>query len=314
MKGRLRNVQRKKWVLLAVALAVGLAAPALLPGETLPKAVILLSLRIHPYETLADELRSCLSGFETTVESLDDNPLAAKTLSSQAPDLIVTVGQEALNSALPNRDGIPLVFTMVLTPPAVQDPAAAKLKGVAMIPSPKRQLAILYNVFGMRRTVLFYDPGKSEFLATLYHAGCPAGMSCEEVPIRNEKELLDRLKKGLGGYDGIVLVPDPAILTEEGLKALVAYSYEERVPIVGFSPIYLNMGAAVTISLPEEEIARQAAVLARNGQDASGQVSGGIFYPDACEVRISARAERRVRLSVNEAALKQCGGRREGTP
>jgi hypothetical protein len=314
LKGRIRDLRRKIGVFLAVALAVLLAAPALLPGEPLPKAVILLSLRIHPYEALADELRSRLSGFETKVESLDDNPLAAKALASQAPDLIFTVGQEALNSALPNRDDIPLVFTMVLTPPAVQDPAAAKLKGVAMIPSPRRQLALLYNVFNMRRTVLFYNPDNSEFLATLYHAGCPLGMACEEVPIRNEKELLGRLKKGLGGYDGIVLVPDPAILTEEGLKALVAHSYEERVPIAGFSPIYLNMGAAVTISLPEEEIARQAAAIARNGQDANGLVAGGIFYPDACEVRVSARAERRVRLQVNEAALKQCGGRREGTP
>ncbi len=304
----------KIWALLAVVLALTIAAPALLPGEPLPKAVILLSLRIHPYEALAAELSSHLSGFETKVESLDEDPSAAKALSSQAPALIFTVGQEALDLALPNRDGAPLVFTMVLTPPAIQDQAAAKLEGVAMIPSPKRQLAILHGVFGMRRTVLFYDPATSGFLSSLYHAGCPEGMACDEVAIRSEKELLDRLKEGLGGYDGIVLLPDPAILTEEGLKALVAVSYEERVPMVGFSPIYLNMGAAVTISLPEAEIARQAAALARDGQNLRGQVADGILYPEACEVRVSARAERRVRLQVNEAELKQCGGRREGTP
>ncbi len=295
------------------ALALAVAAPLSITGGDNPTALILLSMRIRPYEALAAKLASLLPGYKTKVESLDEDPSAAQNLSAHSPSCIFTVGQDALNRALPHRDDIPLYFTMVLSPPSGSGQPPAKLEGVAMIPSPKRQLSILRSAFNMKKTILFYNPEASGFLASLYGASCPGGMTCDEVAVENEKQLLEWLKKGLEGYDGIILIPDQALLTEEGIKALVAASYEERVPMVAFSSLYLNMGAAVSISLPVDEIARQAAALA-GGQDAAGQLADGILYPETCEVVVNAKAERRVKLSVNEEKLKQYGGEREGTP
>ncbi len=299
--------------LLFAALALAVAAPSSIPGGDGPTAVILLSMRIRPYEALAAKLAGLLPGYKTRVESLDEDPGAARDLSAGSPSCIFTIGQDALNRALPHRDNIPLFFTMVLSPPAANENPPARLEGVAMIPSPRRQLSILRSAFNMKRTILFYNAEASGFLASLYGASCPDGMTCDEVAVENEKQLLEWLKKGLHGYDGIILIPDQAVLTEEGIKALVAASYEDRVPMVAFSSLYLNMGAAVSISLPVDEIARQAAALA-GGQDATGQMAGGLLYPEACEVVVNAKAERRVKLNVNEERLKQYGGQREGTP
>ncbi len=309
MKGRCGRKYR--WGVAATAVVIGIlvlgAVPDLLMAGQPQKALILLSLRIRPYEALAEEMIDEFEGYQTKVVYLDEDPRAPSRIPKMKPSVIVTVGQEAVRTSIPYRDGIPLVYTMVLFPNQVLPEARKGISGIAMIPSPEKQLRILKEGFNLRRIGLIYNPDLTGFLVEHFESHCPAGMECEAISVRSEGELLKRLKSGLGGIDGLLLIPDPTVLTEQGIKTIISTCYEEKIPLIGFSPMYLSLGAAFTLSVPEHVIARQAAGIATNTNGKEADLMGNLYYPKSCEIHINPKAAERLGFDVDQEALEAFG-------
>lgn len=310
-----RRAARLAFVGLLLAAQAALPAlPPRQPGPDAPGAVILLSMRIRPYESLAGAMSKDLSGYRTRILVLDETGALALEIRRGEPKVIVAVGQEALRSALPYRNNTPLVFTMVLSPEEILKGKNPGVEGVAMIPSPRRQLAILGQGFHFKRVLLFYNPAVSGTLASHFREAPPAGIECRFEEMDSEASLLRRLKDGLKGYDAVLLLPDPTLLTEQSFRALVSSSYEAKVPLIGFSPLYLKLGAAISLSVPEGEIAKRAATLARLEEDTAADDLGGLHYPRACEIRTNPKAFSKLGLQLDVAALAPFGGVKEEQP
>jgi ABC-type uncharacterized transport system substrate-binding protein len=272
-----------------------------------PPVLILSSLRIRPYESHADNMRQDLKGFDTTVLYLDEDPNAARQISAMAPAAIVTVGQEALKKALPLRGNSPLVYTMVLFPQEIVARPAPGVSGIAMVPSPKQQLLILGQGFHLRRLVLFYNPKVTGFLVGHYQSNTPPGLTLKAVPVASDAELLAKLPGQLEETDALLLVPDPTVLTEQGLKSLIGACYSSNIPVVGFSPMYLDIGAALSLSVPPEEIAKQAASIASARTGSPGDLLDDVFYVRSCQINLSGKAISRLGMKVDREALKPLG-------
>lgn len=271
-------------------------------------------MRIRPYESLAEEVIKGLAGYKTRVLALNEAAPLALELRRGSPRVIVAVGQEALRSALPFRNSTPLVYTMVLSPDKILKGTLPGVEGVAMVPSPRHQLAVLSQGFHFKRVLLFYSRAGSLALADLFREAAPEGIDCDFEEMPSEVAFLKRLQSGLGDYDAVLLLPDPTLLTEQGMRALVSASYQEKVPLVGFSPLYLKLGAAISLSIPEEEVASRAALLARQGEDLDSDDQAGLHYPRACEIRVNAKAFGKMGLQVDAAALRPFGGASEAPP
>ena len=291
---------------------IGLLIAALLPAapsrqsEPTPRVVVLSSMSIHPFERLVHTITEELGEESSTVFYLDREPTAPSRIAALAPSAILTVGQEALEAALPQRDGVPLVFTMVLFPQQILGQPQPRISGVGMIPSPRSQLLILQRGFARKKVLLFYNPPVTGFLADYFQREAPPGITVEAVPVNSDAGLVKWLQSGLRGADAVLLVPDPTLLTEQGLHALITACYGSAVPLVGFSPMYMDMGAAITLSVPEEVTARTAVALASSAE-ADGDVLGGVTYPSSCRVQVSRRGMRRFALSVDEAGMLPYG-------
>ncbi|MGC8724193.1 MAG: ABC transporter substrate-binding protein [Acidobacteriota bacterium] len=291
---------------------MGLLIAALLPAapsrqsEPAPRVVVLSSLSIPPFERLVHSITERFGGEDSSVFYLDREPSAPSRIAALAPSAILTVGQEALEKALPERDGVPLVFTMVLFPQQILGQPQPGVAGVGMIPSPRSQLQILQRGFARKKVLLFFNPSVTGFLADYFRREASAGIAVEAVPVDSDAALVKRLQSGLGGADAVLLVPDPTLLTEQGLHALITACYGSVVPLVGFSPMYMDMGAAITLSLPEEVTARSAVALVSSAQP-EGDVLGGVTYPSSCRVQVSRRAMRRFALPVNESGMLPYG-------
>ena len=270
-------------------------------------ALILCSMHIRPYQELAEKMKAQLAGVQTTTLFLDRDSAAPVSIARLNPDMIFTVGQNALETALPLRGRSPLVFTMVLFPRVIGSDIPAGVAGVGMIPSPNRQLLILKNGFHMRRVRLFYNPKVTDFLAGRFSAGAPDGLEIEAVPVETDAALIASLRRGLSGADAILLIPDPSILTEQGLRALIRESYADDIPIVAFAPMYLDMGAAVSLSVSPGETARTAVSLALSMADGESRDGGALHYPRGCDIRISEKAVNKLALHVDTTALSKYG-------
>jgi ABC-type uncharacterized transport system substrate-binding protein len=267
----------------------------------------LSSLRIRPYELLAKRLTEGCKGRDVKVLYLDEKPDAAKTIPGLDPAAIVTVGQEALRKALPHRGASVLVYTMVLSPRDLLPSTVAGVTGVAMLPSPRQELLALQKGFKVHKIALFSNPKVSGPLVKDLQAMAPEGMEFTVVSVRSEGEMLRALEGGLPQVDGLLLVPDATVLTEANLKNLMAASYTRKIPVFGFSPLYLEMGAAATLSVPEEEVANKAVSLALGAANGSYDQVDDLFYLRACTIHLNGEAERRLSLKVDRSALAQFG-------
>ena len=70
----------------------------------------------------------------------------------------------------------------------------------------------------------------------------------------------------------------------------------------------------MTLSVPEAEVARRAATLARGSKDGGAEFHGGLYYPRACEIRVNRNALGRLGLKLDARALAPYGGAQEGAP
>lgn len=272
-----------------------------------PPVVILSSLKIGPYETLAEAMRQSFGGREVRILYLDETPGAAAQISRLAPSAILTVGQEALKQALPQRGNTPLVFTMVLFPHEILAAEAPGVSGIAMVPSPRQQLLILRQGLGISRVTLFYNPDVTESLVGHFKSLAPPDLQVRAVPLSSDAELIAKLPEALSDTEGVLLVPDPTVLTEQGLKSIITSCYSAGLPVVGFSPMYLEMGAALTLSVSPAEVARNAATLAAARSQEASDLLDNVTYLRSCTILVNTRAVAKLHLKVDQRALKSLG-------
>ena len=283
-----------------------LAALQAHPAFHIDEVVVLSSMKILPYEQIARGIERELGGAETSILYMDQDPGAPSRILKMTPSVILTVGQDAFKAALPLRGSVPLVFTMVLFPREVLNHPVPGVSGIGMIPSPQCQLLILKNGFHFKHVLMFYNPDLTGFLVEYFRGEVPVGMTLTPEPVASDAALVRRLEAGLGDADAVLLVPDPTVLTEQGLKSLITSCYGSGVPLVGFSPMYLRMGAAVTLSVTEEQTARMAVALA-SASNVNGEQLGGVYYPLSCQIQVSRKAKSRLGFKVDTTAVRSYG-------
>lgn len=275
-------------------------------ASRLERVAILSSMRIRPYEQIAQAIEREVKGAETSTYYMDQDPEALSSISKMAPTSILTVGRQALKAAADIRGEAPLVFTMVLFPQEVLGRSEPGVSGIGMIPAPKNQLLILKNGFHFNNILVFYNPSVTGFLASYFRSATPPGMHLQLEAVSSDAELVRRLQSGLEDEDAVLLVPDPTVLTEQGLRSLITSCYASGVPLVGFSPMYLNLGAAVALSVTEEQTARMAVALAASSE-VQGERLGEVYYPLRCKIQVSRKAASRLGLKVDEKAVLPYG-------
>ena len=296
----------------SLLLAAGILASLLQASQQVPRAdsspvCIMLSMKIRPYENLAQYIAKGFKGFDTKVFYLDQDPGAAQKMRGLNPQMIITVGQDAFKKSLPNRGNSQLVYTMVLNPREVLPEPVSGVAGIAMVPSPKQEFLILQRGFRFKRVAIFYNPRASGLLLREIQGMVPEGIELVPVAVKNDAELLKNLDTSFPAADALMLVPDPTVLSEQSLKKLVGACFSRNVPMIGFSPIYLDLGAAATISVAEEDVARKAVALALKSDSNSADQVDDLHYLKNCLIHLNSTAGEKLKLRPDKEALGQFG-------
>lgn len=259
-----------------------------------------MSKRIAPYETLAAEIQKELKNFDISVKDIQQD-----VKSDADREFIVTIGQDAYRSALPLKGGSKLIYTMVLIPEEKEN--GSDVLGVAMIPSPRQQLTLLKQWVGIKSVSIFYDHLKSQKIAEDFKKLAPKDFHYDFIDVYSEKKFLEILETSFPKSDAILLIPDSTVLTEQGIRKLALKSYETKTPIIGFSPIYLDLGAAMSISVSEKLTAKVVANLIKESPEQMWDRADGLCYPRLCEIRFSKYAKEKFSFTFDKKGLS-CEG------
>ena len=285
-------------VLLAAVFAAAHAAAA---GEVMA----LVSAPVGAYEEALRGFESSLRGHRV-VEThqmggdLDrGREILARLPADQKPDLVFAVGLWALEAALQEPPGVPVVYAMVLNPASVVRSKRGSVTGASMNVPVADSLGLLKQLGPqVRRVGVVYDESKTGYLVK-EAKGLASGMGIELVTrsVRSPGEAIqaiDALQRE--GIDAFWFLPDETLLAEAVSKHVFLVAHRQGIPILGVSERQAKMGAVLALTFgSSEDIGSQAGELA-NAVLAGKRAS-----------EVPATSARRVSLTVNLKAAKKLG-------
>ena len=281
-------------------LLAGLSGPAG-AGEV----VVLMSARVDAYTQALRGFEDSLQGHRI-VKTHNMNgdiergrDILAKIQSGKKPSLLFAVGVWALQAALREQTGIPVVYAMVLNPASVVGGGPANVTGASMN-VPVADSLRLFQQLGprIRRVGVVFNEEKTGYLvkeARALASTLKIELLAKSVRTPGEAiQAFDSLQQE--GIDAFWFLPDETILAAAVSKHVFLASHRNGVPILGISERQAKMGAVLALTFASsEDIGSQAGELA-NRILAGSQAS-----------EIPSTSARRVSLTVNLKVAQKLG-------
>jgi ABC-type uncharacterized transport system substrate-binding protein len=256
----MRSLSRFVLILLIV-----LAAPA-----QAGSIALVLSESGGMYAEFANILDESLSGtsWNIVATSQGDSPPQA----SRPPDLVVTVGSEALRRTLIRGDSTPIIATLLPRQNyekilAEHRRTSGRITAIYLDQPANRQAAFLRHLLPDQKRfgILFSSETRSS--ASQYRqAFAWAGLVLDSEDSDTEKTLLPALNTLLTRSGALVALPDASIYHRNNIKAILITAFRHQRPVIGYSTAFVTAGALAALHSTPSQIARQTAeMIVSNG-------------------------------------------------
>lgn len=276
------------------------------------RVVVLLSADVPEYQKAIDGFRK--STDDTVVGTYDmrgdldrGRKLVEEIESDVKPDLIYAVGPFALQALERANAKTPVVYSMVLNPPAVSE--RKNVTGASMNVSVEETFRVLKELNpNLKRIGTLFNAKTTGFLIERA-AAVAKELKIELVSIevnspRDAIASIGKLQKE--SVDVIWVVPDRNVVAPQVLEQILLFSYRQRVPVVGYLDRHAEMGSLLSISFASsEDIGSQAGELAK--QFLAGKPMDGLTFTTArkLNVVVNLKSAKNLGIKVPESIIKQ---------
>lgn len=226
---------------------------------------LVLSERDGIYSDFAGVLEQSLSGSDWHIVS--STAVSAHPPANARPDLIVTVGNEALRRTLARGENIPILATLLSRQNyerALSEAPrpASKVSAIYLDQPPARQSAFLRHLLPGQKRFGILLSNETRALASAYRqAFGNAGLTIDSEDGEDESNLLPTLNGLLGRVNALLALPDSTIYRRNNIKAILISSFRQQKPVIGFSAAFVNAGALAALHTTPNQIARQTSEL-----------------------------------------------------
>ncbi len=179
----------------------------------------------------------------------------------QHADVVLAVGQKALDLARVTVPEKPIVYAMVL---AAQAQPGKTVTGVALEVPPFAQFAQWKQMrFDGTRVGVIYDARESgPYVEEAGKAAGALGLTLISRPVRDAKDIKNALADLAGKIDVLWLVPDPKLFTMDMFRFVLAYTLDRKIALLGFLDAFTQSGALASMAPDYKDIGRRAMRLA----------------------------------------------------
>ncbi len=236
-------------------------------------------------------------------ENLDE---VRRAVYEQHPELIFTLGKQALYFSREFARSAPVVFIFVLHPE--DENGEVQESGISMIISPVRQLASLLKLVpGVKNVGLVYDPGKSNFLIRQYQlAARKMGVNLLSRKVNNAGEASIAVNDLMQRVDAFWMMPDTTIMSSANFRQMLALSLQYNVPLLGFASKQVRAGALLGLGFENEEVGMQAGKIALRILRSRSHEGFSLFlFPDHANLYINKKTAEFMGLDVPESLYQQ---------
>lgn len=284
-----------------LALLVFIMLLACVPAAWAGSIALVLSEDEGPYVEFATALREALDGSDWTITR-------AGRPASAAPDLIVTVGSEALRKVLAGSPTVPVIATLLPRQSyerlvAEGGRPRSRLTAITLDQPPARQASFLRHLLpGHKRVGLLLSDETQALAPPFRQAFATAGLSFDSETSDGGNNLLSALNSLLPRVNVLLAVPDSTIYRRDNVKAILVTAYRHQRPLVAYSPAFVKAGALAALYSTPAQIARQTADLLLTGHPPPA----GTLAPALFAVSINQNVAQALGLAVpDEVTIRQ---------
>lgn len=239
------------------------------------QCLVLISMKIKPYLEALEGIKTDLKEFpDITIESffLEDVeaswrngfPFLKKNHQYRS---IIAVGPEAalyLNSNPPDPS-IVKIFTMISNPAAIIPQQDASFCGIFLSVDAKEQVPwIAKSLPDVKTLGILYNPRHNQdYVATAQAGGTAAGIRIEPLRVESRDEVPELLRKNWHRLDGLLMIPDPTVISASLIKYIIKDGISNSVPVIGYNRFFIQNGALMAFVYNYEQIGRETALMLR---------------------------------------------------
>lgn len=244
-----------------------------MPDEPVRTAIV-ISDDIAAYVGVAEALTSRLTADVVTMHNLDGLELNASRVAAEVADAdrIVAVGLLAA-AVLRRHSDKTMVFCKVFNYQD-HDLISPTSKGVSFLPPFDMQVEAWKEIAPqLRRIGIITGAGQEPLVEEIRAATSEHGIMLASRVATSDKEALVEFKRLTPEVQGLWLLPDNRILSPEVVREIMSYSAKHRKQIVVFGRNLLVLGALMSITTDDEDVAAQV-VKQLESMTADGRLQG----------------------------------------
>lgn len=241
------------------------------------------------------------------VVALGGDPEKARTAVQRAVDaearLILAAGSTAVEAAWAQTQ-VPVVATLVLDLSGL--PPGPRATGVSLAIPPGVQLGWLKRLLpGRTRIGVLYTPQENAALVEeIRELARTAGLEVVAQEVRSPKDLPGALEALGRRADVLWGLPDSAVYTARTAKAILLFSFRNRIPLVGLSDAWVKAGALYALEPDYRDLGAQSAELAAQLLDRPGAPAPAPAAPRNARLSVSLKTARQMKLDLPEALVR----------
>lgn len=174
-------------------------------------------------------------------------------------DLIVAIGNKVTQQLRRQPIDIPTVSIFVSSIGYKNDPLPQHT-AIFIDQPPSRYLALIKEILPHSHTVsLLYSDYSDTFYQQLRQAATQQQLQVNGQKVSNENDIYSALDNAVQNGDVLLAIPDPNIYNRRTIKTIFLTSYQDEIPIIGFSDSYTTAGAVSSLHSTISDISKQLA-------------------------------------------------------
>jgi putative tryptophan/tyrosine transport system substrate-binding protein len=259
------------------------------------EVLVIADARLKPVAEVTQGMRKTLHASVRTVSPDEAREGLGELVRADNIRVVVALGREALAEALTLPPAIPVIYGLVVTPPAV---SRTNCTGFYMAAPADEYAGLLRKYLPQLRHVAV--AGSRDILNLLAADAHPPLIA---YPVKNSFEFISTIRQS-DSMDGLLLLPDSSVMTSTALEEAFLLSFRRRIPILGISERHVKEGALLALVVDMVQVGRAI------GEQANRALKNGSLGPHQAvpprkfDLYLNLDTARKMRIRIPDALLR----------
>ena len=257
--------------------------------------LIIADVQLKPVTEVTQGMRKTLRASTKTYSPSEVHGNLSAVLMRENARVVIALGREALAEALTLPATIPVIYGMVVTPPAINRPNT--LGFYMATPTDEYAELVRKHLPAMKRVAVV---ASRDFLNVL-SGSISTPLSAHTV--KNTVEFVSALKQ-MDSVDAVLLLPDSGMMSSTAMEEAFLFSFRRRIPLLGISERHVREGALLALVVDMVNVGRIIGEYATKALKSGNVGQQSALAPRKFELFLNMDTARKMRINIPDEVVR----------